>query len=41
VLAGFENRQSSIASKNFAKYAIGANLDFDADFVRPRWPGSR
>jgi len=41
ILAGYENRQSNIASRNSDKFAAGASIDFDIDFVRPRWPGGR
>jgi hypothetical protein len=41
ILAGFENRASTIASRAADKFVVGASLDFDIDFMRPRWPGSR
>ena len=41
VLAGFENRASNIASRASDKFALGASLDFDIDFMRPRWPAGR
>jgi hypothetical protein len=41
VLAAVEDRQSNIASKLQDKFAAGASIDFDIDFVRPRWPGGR
>lgn len=41
VLAGYENRQSNVASRNSDKFAFGASIDFDFDLVRPRWPGGR
>jgi hypothetical protein len=41
ILAGFENRASTIASRASDKFVVGASIDFDIDFMRPRWPGSR
>ena len=41
VLAGYENRESNVASRNSDKFAVGASIDFDFDLVRPRWPGGR
>jgi hypothetical protein len=41
MLAGYENRSSNIASKNSDKFTVGASLDFDIDFTRPRGPGGR
>jgi hypothetical protein len=41
ILAGYENRQSNVASRNSDKFAFGASIDFDFDFVRPRWPAGR
>ena len=41
LLAGYEDRTSNIASKRAEKFTIGASLDFDIDFMRPRWPAGR
>jgi len=41
ILAGYENRASTIASRASDKFVVGASIDFDIDFMRPRWPGSR
>jgi hypothetical protein len=41
LLAGYENRMSNIASKRGDKYTIGASLDFEIDFLRPRWQAGR
>ena len=41
MLAGYENRASNIASKTADKFTIGASLDIDIDFVRPRSPVGR
>ena len=41
ILAGYENRASTIASRASDKFVVGASIDFDFDFMRPRWPGSR
>jgi hypothetical protein len=41
ILAGYENRASTIASKASDKFVVGASIDFDIDFMRPRRPGSR
>jgi hypothetical protein len=41
LLAGYENRMSNIASRRADKFTIGASIDFDIDFMRPRWPGGR
>jgi hypothetical protein len=41
ILAGYENRASTIASRASDKFVVGAGIDFDIDFMRPRWPGSR
>lgn len=36
VLAGYENRASTIASRASDKFVVGASIDFDIDFMRPR-----
>jgi hypothetical protein len=41
LLAGYENRMSNIASRRADKFTIGASIDFDIDFMRPRWPAGR
>jgi hypothetical protein len=41
MLAGYENRSSNIASKNSDKFTAGISLDFDVDFMRPRWRADR
>jgi hypothetical protein len=41
VLAAVEDRTSNVASKRTDRFAVGASLDFDIDFARPRWPGQR
>ena len=40
ILAGYETRASTIASRASDKFVVGASIDFDIDFVRPRWLGS-
>jgi len=37
----FENRQIERPGKNSDRYTVGASLDFNVDFVRPRWPAGR
>jgi hypothetical protein len=41
ILAGYENRASTTPSRTGDRFVVGASLDFDIDFMRPRWPGSR
>jgi len=41
MLAGFETRASNIESKNSDKFTVGASIDFNIDFSRPRWPAGR
>jgi hypothetical protein len=41
LLAAVEDRKSNVASKSSDKFAAGASIDFDIDFVRPRWPSGR
>lgn len=41
ILAGHENRASTIASRASDKFVVGASIDFNIDFMRPRRPGSR
>lgn len=38
ILAGYENRWSTVASKNADRFTAGASLNFGIDFERPRWP---
>jgi hypothetical protein len=41
MLAAVEDRTSNVVSKRADRFAVGASLDFDIDFARPRWPGGR
>ena len=41
MLAGYENRSSNVAGRGSDKFTVGASLDFDIDFTRPRWQGGR
>ena len=41
MLAGYDNRASSMASRNSDKFTVGVSLDFDIDFARPLWPAGR
>ena len=41
MLAGYENGSSNIAGKGSDKFTVGASLDFNIDFARPRWPAGR
>jgi hypothetical protein len=36
MLAGYENRSSNVAGRGSDKFTVGASLDFDIDFTRPR-----
>lgn len=41
MLAAVDDRTSNVASRRSDRFAVGASLDFDIDFARPRWPGER
>jgi hypothetical protein len=41
MLAAVDDRTSNVPSKRADRFAVGASLDFDIDFARPRWPGGR
>jgi len=41
MLVAYENRQSNVAGRSGDRLAFGASIDFDIDFVRPRWPVGR
>jgi hypothetical protein len=40
MLVGYESRTSNV-NRSSDKFSIGASIDFDVDFARPRWLADR